>query len=139
MKKIGSAWSFVFSSPPQRPMTSDFKGFSIPEFIHYIYFPILILEKEPVFSLLNVHGVLNNGTTGTIFITSLLWHGPWLGIEPGPPALEASTIPLGFKMNVGHLSYWKIDTCRTFITIDFRPKWLWRHLLRQNILMNKCP
>jgi len=44
----------VFSSPPQRPMTSDFEGFSIPDIIHYIYFPILILEKEPVFSLLNV-------------------------------------------------------------------------------------
>ena len=43
-----------FSFPPQRPMNSDFKGFSIPDFIHYIYFPILILEKEPVFSLLNV-------------------------------------------------------------------------------------
>ena len=38
-----------FSSPPQRPMTSDFEGFSIPDFIHYIYFPIFILEKEPVF------------------------------------------------------------------------------------------
>ena len=25
----------------------------------------------------------NNGTTGTIFITSLVWRGPWLGIEPG--------------------------------------------------------
>ena len=44
----------VFSSPPQRPMTSDFEGFSIPDFIHYIYFLILILENEPVFSLLNV-------------------------------------------------------------------------------------
>jgi len=33
---------------------NDFEGFSIPDFIHYIYFPILILEKEPVFSLLNV-------------------------------------------------------------------------------------
>ena len=44
----------VFSSPPQRPMTSDFERFSIPDFIHYIYFPILIFEKEPVFSLLNV-------------------------------------------------------------------------------------
>ena len=43
-----------FSSPPQRPMTSDFEGFSITDFIHYIYFPILILEKEPIFSLLNV-------------------------------------------------------------------------------------
>jgi len=27
--------------------------------------------------------VLNKGTTGTIFITSLVWRGPWLGIEPG--------------------------------------------------------
>ena len=42
----------VFSSPPQRPMTSDFEGFSIPDVIHYIYFPILILEKEPVFPFL---------------------------------------------------------------------------------------
>ena len=41
-----------FSSPPQRRMTSDFEGFSIPNFIHYIYFPILILEKEPVFPFL---------------------------------------------------------------------------------------
>ena len=40
---------WVFSSPPQRPMTSDFEGFSIPDFIHYIYFPILIIEKESVF------------------------------------------------------------------------------------------
>ena len=43
-----------FPSPPQQPMTSDFEGFSIPDFIHYIYFPILILEKEPVLSLVNV-------------------------------------------------------------------------------------
>ena len=43
-----------FPSPPQRPMTSDFEGFSIPDFIHYIYCSILILEKEPVFSLWNV-------------------------------------------------------------------------------------
>ena len=61
----------VFSSPPQRPMTSDFKGFSIPEFTHCIYFPILILEKEPVFSLFEC-SVLNKGTTGTIFIMSLV-------------------------------------------------------------------
>jgi len=31
----------------------DFEGLSIPDYIHYIYFPILILEKEPVFSLSN--------------------------------------------------------------------------------------
>ena len=27
--------------------------------------------------------VLNKGTTGTVFITSLVWCGPWLGIERG--------------------------------------------------------
>jgi len=30
-------------------MTSDFEGFSIQDCIYYIYFPILILEKESVF------------------------------------------------------------------------------------------
>ena len=40
-----------FSSPPQRPMNSDFEGFSIP----YCYSLHLFsyLEKEPVFSGLN--------------------------------------------------------------------------------------
>ena len=33
----------MFSSPPQRPINSYF---SIPDFIHYINFPILIIEKE---------------------------------------------------------------------------------------------
>jgi len=35
-------------------MTSDFEGFSSPDFIHYIYVPVLTFEKEPVISLLNV-------------------------------------------------------------------------------------
>ena len=39
----------VFTSSPQRPMTADFKGFAILDFVHYIYFPILILENEQVF------------------------------------------------------------------------------------------
>ena len=33
-------------------MTSNFERFSNPDFIHYIYFQILILEKEPVFPFL---------------------------------------------------------------------------------------
>ena len=52
-------------------MTSDFEGFSIPDFIHYIFSYLNSSER-----------VLNKGTTGTIFITSLVWRGPWLGIEP---------------------------------------------------------
>ena len=72
----------VFSSPPQRPMNSDFEGF-----FYTRSYPLHL------FSYLNSWGrasifpfecsVLNKGTTGTIFITSLVWRGPWLGIEPG--------------------------------------------------------
>ena len=72
----------VFSSSPQRPMTSDFEGFSITDFIHYIYFPIFNSWKRASIFPFEC-SVLNKGTTGTILITSLVWRGPWLGIEPG--------------------------------------------------------
>ena len=45
-------WFFHPRHNSQWPRTSN--GFSMPDLIHYIYFPILILEKESVFSLLNV-------------------------------------------------------------------------------------
>ena len=48
---VGSAWSIPITTANDLQTSKDF---SIPDFIHYIYFPILILEKEPVFSLLNV-------------------------------------------------------------------------------------
>ena len=73
----------VFSSPPQRSMTSDILGFSIPDFIHYIYFPILILEKQGHYW----------------YHLKRLWYDAVLdwGLNPGPPALEASTLPLGYR------------------------------------------
>ena len=84
-----------FSSPPQRPMTSDYEGFSIPDCIHYICFPILILEKEPVFPFWC--WVPKKRTPGTILLR--LWYDAVLdwGLNPGPPALEASTLPLGYR------------------------------------------
>ena len=51
---VGSAWLFVFFIPATTVNDLRLEGFSIPDFIHYIYFSILILQKEPVFSLLNV-------------------------------------------------------------------------------------
>ena len=54
---------------------------SIPDFIHYIYFPMLILEKEPVFSFWMFSA--KQGHYWYHFITSLVWRSPWLGIEPG--------------------------------------------------------
>ena len=44
-------------------------------------FAFKTFEKEPAFPF--SCWVLNKGTTGTIFITFLIWRGPWLGIEPG--------------------------------------------------------
>ena len=78
---------------------------SIPDFIHYILCPIFILQKEPVFLFLVLPAktrelvfpfqcsVLNKGTTGTISITSMVWRGPWLGIEPG----TSRALPLGYR------------------------------------------
>ena len=66
----------VFSSPPQRPMTSDCEGFFYPRF-----YPLHLWERASMFPF--ECSVLNKGTTGTNFITSLVWRGPWLGIEPG--------------------------------------------------------
>ena len=69
---VSSAWSFVVSSLPQWPMTYDFEGFSSQ--ILSITFLSYLNSWEC--------WVPNKGTTGTIFITSLVWCNPWLGIEP---------------------------------------------------------
>ena len=80
---VGSAWSFVFfSSPPQRPMTSDFEGILYPRFYPLHLFSYLnSWERASIFPF--ECSVLNKGTTGTIFIPSLVWRCAWLGIEPG--------------------------------------------------------
>ena len=58
------------------PTSKDFYTRSYP--LHY--FLILILEKEPVFpfSMLSA----KQGNYWYNFITSLVWRGPWLGIDP---------------------------------------------------------
>ena len=73
-------------------MTSDFEGFSIPDFIHYIYFPILIFEKEPVFPFLMFSAKQGNYLVRIWYDAVLDW-----GLNPGPPALDASTLPLGYR------------------------------------------
>ena len=77
-------------------MTSDFEGISIPDFIYYIYYPILILEKEPVFPFL-----LLSAKQGNYLIPFLLrlWYEAVIdwGLNPGPPALEASIISLVYR------------------------------------------
>ena len=68
-----------FSSPPQRPMTSDFEGFLYNYITLFSY--LNSWERASIYPF--QCSVLNKGTAGTIFITSLVWRGPWLGIEPG--------------------------------------------------------
>ena len=69
-----------FSSLPQRPMTYDFKGF-LYQILSITLFSYLNSWERATFPF--QCWVLNKWTTGTIFIKSLVWSGPWLGIEPG--------------------------------------------------------
>ena len=78
---VGSVWSFVFSSPPQQPMTSDFEGFLYQILSITLLSYLNSWERASIF--LFKCWVLNKGTTGTNFIMSLVWCGPWLGIETG--------------------------------------------------------
>ena len=116
---VGSAWSFVFFIPATTAiMTSDFEGFSIPDFIHYIYFPILILDKEPVFSFW-----MFSAKRGNFFITSLIWRGPWLGIELGTSRTRSqhSTTRLSrrlydsIKVSILNLTHFFHSSCKFII------------------------
>ena len=59
--------------------------------------------------------MLNKGTTDTIFILS--WYDAVLdwGLNPGPPVLEASTIPLGYRG--GGIMYIKNPLQVSFISV----------------------
>ena len=87
----------VFPSPPQRPMTSNFEGF-LYQILSIKLFSCLNSWKRASTSLFQCW-VLNKGSTGTILITSLVWRGPWLGIEPGTSRTQSqhSTIRLSRK------------------------------------------
>mgnify|MGYP007091382990 CR=1 FL=1 len=71
----------VFSSASQRPITSDFEWF-LYQILSITLFSYLNFWERASISLFQCW-VLNKGTTGTIFKTSLVWRSPWLGIEPG--------------------------------------------------------
>ena len=71
----------VFSSPQQQPMTSEFEGFLYQVLSITLFSCLNSWERAVIFPF--QCWVLNKRTTGTICITSLVWRGPWLGIEPG--------------------------------------------------------
>ena len=71
----------VFSSPSQRPMTSDFEGFLYQILSITLFSYLNSWERVSIFPF--QCWMLNKGTTDTICLTSLLSRGPWLGIEHG--------------------------------------------------------
>ena len=88
------------SSPPQRPMTSDFEGFS-SQILSITFFVLsLFIKKSQYFPF--QCWVPKKGTSGTNFKTSLVWSGPWLGIEPGTSRTRSqhSTTRLSMRLNL---------------------------------------
>ena len=79
---VGSAWSFVFFIPATMANDLRLRRIFYPRFYPLHLFSYLnSWEKASIFPF--DCSVLNKGTTGTIFIMSLVWRGPWLGIEHG--------------------------------------------------------
>ena len=79
---VGSAWSFGFFIPATTVNDLRLRRIFYPRFYPLHFFSYLnSWERASIFHF--ECSVLNNGTTGTNFITSLVWRGPWLGIEVG--------------------------------------------------------
>ena len=79
---VGSAWSFVFFIPATTVNDLRLRRIFYPRFYPLHLFSFLISWDRVIIFPFEC-SVLNKGTTSTIFITSLVWRGPWLGIEPG--------------------------------------------------------
>ena len=84
---VGSAWSFGFFIPATTVNDLRPQRIFYPRFYPLHLFSYLNSWERASISLFNVQ-CPNKGTTGTIFITSLVCRGPWLGIEPGTFAFK---------------------------------------------------
>ena len=81
IRHFGSAWSFGFFIPATTANDLRLQRIFYPRSYPLHLFSYLnSWEKASIFPF--ECSVLNKGSTGTIFITSLVWRGPGLGIEP---------------------------------------------------------
>ena len=102
----------------QETTTNDLRlrRISIPDFIHYIFLLIFILQKEPVFHFLMLSA--KQGNYWYHFYKSLVWRGPWLGIEPGTSRTRSQhyTTRLSRRRYLSALSLKKPNTyCTQFL------------------------
>ena len=85
---VGSAWSFGFFIPATTANDLRLRRIFHPRFYPLHLFSYLnSWERASIFPF--ECSVLNKGTTGIILITSLVWRGPWLGIEPGTSCIRS--------------------------------------------------
>ena len=85
-----------FSSPPQRPMTSDLEGFSILDFIHFIFSYLNSSERASI-SRLMLSAKQGNYWYQFYYVWSL--SGDWTRDLPhSKPAL----LPLGYRRGGKH-------------------------------------
>ena len=129
-----------FSSPPQRPMTSDFKGF-LSQILSITFFNYLNSWERACISLFSFW-VQNKGTTGTIFITSLVWRGPWLVIEPGTSRTRCqdSTTRLSRRRSVHGVMLWVLllSVFTSWHSSSHSQKYLFLFVIYFNERMENC-
>ena len=83
-----------FFIPATTANDSDFEGFSIQDFIHYFYFPILILQKEPVFPII----LMLSAKQGNCWYHFYNVFGMTRSLtEDWTRDLPHSTLPLGYR------------------------------------------
>ena len=98
-------------------MTSDFEGFLYQILSITLFSYLNSWERASIFPF--ECSVLNKGTIGTIFITSLVWRGPWLGIEPG----TSRTRSHHYTPRLSRRRLYKLYDLGTFITATSNSKY----------------
>ena len=80
---VGPAWSFGFLIHATTANDLRLRRIFYPRcYALHLFSYLNSWERASIFPF-ECCSVLNKGTTGTIFITALVWRGPWLGIVPG--------------------------------------------------------
>ena len=116
---VGSASSFVFFIPAIT--ANDLRMISIPDLIHYIIVLSYFLSKSQYFPF--QCWVLNKWTTGTIFISSFVWHDPWLGIEPGTSRTRSQHSTTRLSRRRYHYSTWLMQLSIHILIMLLGFKW----------------
>ena len=103
---VGSTWSFGVFIPATTANDPRLRKLFYPRFyLLHLFSYLNSWERVSIFPF--ECSVQNKGATGTIFITSLVWRGPWLGIEPGTSRLLIIWYLSNFEvLQYIYLIYW---------------------------------